>query len=81
MITVKIEADRIKEAISFAKNQIEELDRNIRECDYIEDVNGKLVYMPGSYTDEKRGFQHEKRKWEIMLNLLTYKPPFTMLDW
>ena len=81
MITVKTEADRIKEAISFAKNKIEELDRNIGECDYVEDVNGKLIYMPGSYPDEKREYQHERRQWEIMLDLLTNEPPFTMLDW
>ena len=81
MITVKTETDRKQEAIKFVKGQIEELDRNIGECDYVEDVNGNLVFMPGSYPDEKREYQHEKRQWEIMLNLLTYEPPFTMLDW
>ena len=81
MISVKTEADRKQEAIKFCKSQIEELDRNIGECDYVEDVNGKLVYMPNSYPDERREYEHEKRQWEIMLNLLTYEPPFTMLDW
>ncbi len=81
MITVRTEADRKQEAITFVKNQIAELDRNISECDYVEDVNGNLEYMPNSYPDEKREYQHEKRQWEIMLNLLTYEPPFTMLDW
>ena len=81
MITVRTEADRKQEAITFVKNQIAELERNIKECDYVEDVNGNLEYMPNSYPDEKREYQHEKRQWEIMLNLLTYEPPFTMLDW
>lgn len=81
MITVRTEADRKQEAITFVKNQIAELERNIKECDYVEDVNGNLEYMPNSYPDEKREYQHEKKQWEIMLNLLTYEPPFTMLDW
>ena len=81
MISVKTEADRKPEAIGFVKARIEELDRSIAECDYIEDVNGKLVFMPNSYPEERREYEHEKRQWEIMLNLLTYEPPFTMLDW
>lgn len=81
MISIKTEADRKPEAIKFCKAQLEELDRNIAGCDYIEDVNGKLVYMPNSYLDERREYENEKRQWEIMLNLLTYEPPFTMLDW
>ena len=81
MISVKTEAERKQEAIKFCKSQIEELDRNIVECDYIEDVNGKLIYMPNSYPDERREYKPEKRQWEIMLNLLTDEIPFTMLDW
>ena len=81
MITVRTEAERKPAAIAFVKNQIEELDRNIGECDYVEDVNGKLVFMPNSYPDEKREYQHEKRQWEIMLDILENEPPFTMLDW
>ena len=81
MITVKTEADRIPAAVAYVKRQIEELDRNIAGCDYVEDVNGRLVFMPGSYPEEKQEYEHEKRQWEIMLNLLTDDPPFTMLDW
>lgn len=81
MITVKTEAERKPAAITFVKGQIEELDRNIRECDYVEDVSGNLIFQPGSYPDEKREFQHTRRQWEIMLNLLTNEPPFSMLDW
>ena len=81
MITVKTEAERKPAAIAFVKGQIEELDRNIRECDYVEDVSGNLIYEPGSYPDEKHEFQHTRRQWEIMLNLLTNEPPFSMLDW
>ena len=81
MITVRTEAERKPAAIAFVKSQIEELDRNIGECDYVEDVNGKLVFMPNSYPDEKREYQHEKRQWEIMLDILENEPPFTMLDW
>ena len=81
MITVKTEAERKPAAIAFVKGQIEELDRNISECDYVEDVNGNLIYEPGSYPDEKRQYQHTRRQWEIMLDLLTNEAPFTMLDW
>ena len=81
MITVKDEAERAREAIKFCEKKLEELDRNISECDYTEDINGKLVYTPNSYPEERREYQHEKRQWEIMLNLLTYDPPFTLLDW
>lgn len=81
MITVKTEADRKPAAIAFVKSQIEELERNIKECDYVEDVSGNLVFMPNSYAEEKRLFQHDKRQWEIMLDVLTNEPPFTMLDW
>ena len=81
MINVKTENERKPAAIAFVKSQIEDLDRNIKDCDYVEDVNGNLVYMPNSYPEERREYQHEKRQWEIMLDLLTNEPPFTMLDW
>ena len=81
MISVKNEADRKAEAIKFAKSKIEELDRNIAECDYIEDVNGKLVFMPNSYPEERREYQHEKRQWEIMLDIMTREAPFSIMDW
>lgn len=81
MITVKTEAERKPAAIAFVKSQLEELERNIKECDYVEDVSGNLIYEPGSYPEEKREYQHEKRQWEIMLDILTNEAPFTMLDW
>lgn len=81
MIMVKSEADRKQEAIKFIKSKIEELDRDIADCDYVEDVNGKLVFMPNSYPDERREYQHEKRQWEIMLDIMTRETPFSMLDW
>ena len=81
MITVKTEKERKPAAIAFVENQIEELDRIIRSCDCVEDVNGNLIYEPGSYPLEKREYQHIRRQWEILLDLLTNEPPFTMLDW
>lgn len=80
-INVKTEADRLPAAVVFAKDQIDDLNREIYECDYIEDVNGDRVYAPGSYAEEKRDLEHEKRRWEIMISLLTSKPPFSQQDW
>lgn len=80
-VTIRTEQERMDAALSFIKNQIAELQREINGCDYYEDVNGKMVYEPNSYAAEKRGFEAEKRKWEIMLDIMTRERPFTMLDW
>ena len=81
MIRIKTETDRIPEAINFAKRQIADLDRKIRECDYIEDINGKLIYCAGSYSEERREYEHEKAQWETMLKILTFSAPCSMLDY
>ena len=80
-VTIRTEQERMDAALSFIKNQIAELQREINECDYYEDVNGNMVYEPNSYAAEKREFEAEKRNWEIMLDILTRDCPFTMLDW
>lgn len=81
MIYAKTETERMREAIAFAKKQLEETERKIHECDFVEDVNGRSVYAPNSYSDEKAEFENEKRNWEIMLDILTMKTPFSLLDW
>lgn len=57
-------------AVKYAQKQIEDLYRKIHECDYYEDVNGCLVYCPGSYADEKREYTYEREKWENILTVL-----------
>ena len=81
MINVKSEDQRIDATIYFIKKCIEELDREIRECDYEEAPDGKMVFSPGCYSYEKRMFEVEKRKLEIILDLLTREIPFAVLDW
>ena len=80
-IVIKNETDRIPAAIEYCRKKIEEIDISIAECDYTEDVNGKLIYSPGSYTYEKCQHENEKRQWEIMLDILTDKTPVSILDW
>lgn len=80
-ISVKTESERLNEAVMFVKAKLEDIDRSIKECDYYEDVNGNLVYAPGSYAEEKREYQKERDNWDIMLNILTRKAPFSMCDW
>ena len=81
MVRVTNEAERLTEAIAYTKKQISDLERKMRECDYVEDVNGHVTYMPGCYTYEKREYEIEKLNWELMLNLLTMEAPFRMSDW
>lgn len=81
MITIKTEADRMPAAIAYARSRLDELNSKIKECDYVEDVNGKLIYEPGSYSEEKREYEHEARQWEIMLRILEGKTPFSTLDY
>ena len=81
MINVKSEDQRIDATIYFIKKCIEELDREIRECDYEEAPDGKMVFSPGCYSYKKRMFEVEKRKLEIILDLLTREIPFAVLDW
>ena len=80
-VTVRTEQERMDTAVEYIKRQIDELQREINSCDYYEDVNGNMVYEPNSYAAEKREFETEKRKWEIMLGIMTRDCPFTMLDW
>ena len=81
MISVKTDADRREAAIRFVKDQIAELEREIGGCDYTEDVYGEPVFSPGCYATEQYQLRQEKRKWDIMLELLTWKAPFSVLEW
>ncbi len=81
MIEIRTEEDRKREMLNFINRQIDELKRNIWGCDYIEDVNGQLQYLPGSYIDEKREYEHNLRQWEILKEMLTSDMPVLMFDW
>ena len=81
MMYVKTEEQRIPTTISFIKGRIDELDREIKECDYEEDPDGNMVYVPNTYSYEKKMYENEKRKMEIILTLLTQEPPFSAMDW
>lgn len=81
MICVNTENQRIVETIDYIKREIEELEREIHDCDYEEDPSGDLVYSPYCYSYEKSMYQAEKKKLGIILELLTRKVPFTMMDW
>lgn len=79
--TIKTEADRLPAAADFARRQIEEIDRELHELDYSEDVNGNLVYTPGFYGTEKSELNHSRRQWEILLQILSAEGPTTVQDW
>ncbi len=81
MICVDTESQRITATIDYLKSSIKELEREICDCDYEEDPAGNLVYSPNCYAYEKSMYQSEKKKLEIILELLTRKVPFTMMDW
>ena len=78
MINVKSESQRIAVAIDFVKTSIEELNREIRECDYEEDPEGNMIFSPNCYFEEKQMYLAVKRKLEIVSELLTREIPFTI---
>jgi len=80
-IVIDTEEKRLPAAIAFVKERIEDLDREIRSCDYYEDPNGELVYQPNCYAEEKRQLQSERDGWQTMLNVLTIKPPAVVVDY
>ena len=81
MISVKSESERIEATKTFINQSIEELEREIKGCDYEEDPNGSMVYSPDCYSYEKRLFEAEKNKLEIVLVLLTREVPFSVMEW
>lgn len=80
-LQINTEADRLPAAITYTRGRIEALTADIAGCDYTEDVNGRLEYAPGSYAEEKRDLERERRTWEIMLDILTRETPTHVLDW
>jgi len=78
---IKAEENRLPAAVQFVTQRMEELNREIKSCDYYEDPHGNMVYAPGSYAEEKHQMQSEKNHWQTMLNILTVKPPATVLDY
>lgn len=81
MICVNTESQRTAATIDYIKVSIEDLERKIYDCDYEEDPAGNMVYSPNCYAYEKSMYQSEKKKLEIIMELLTRKVPFTMMDW
>ena len=81
MIHVTTEEERIPKCIEYIKIVIEDLNREIAECDYIENVNGKKEYFPNAYSDEKAQLCTERYKWQKMYDLLTREAPFSILPW
>ena len=81
MISVKSEDQRIPATIKYVTQAIEELDREIKGCDYEEEPDGNMVYSPDCYSYEKRMLEAEKRKMEIIQSLLTSQIPFSAMDW
>ncbi len=55
-MTITTEQERTAAAIRYAEEQIRDLQSAVRLCDYAEDIDGNLVYEPGSYPEEKREF-------------------------
>ncbi len=80
MITVKTEHERIDVVKEFIRHNLEELEREIKGCDYEEDPNGDLVYSPNCYAYEKTMLESEKHKLETIMNILTREIPFMMID-
>ena len=78
---VKTEADRIPEAVKYAKMMIEEIERGISSMNYTEDVNGNLEYNPRYYSEEKCELENKKEEWKTMLYLLTAEAPFSKIAW
>lgn len=81
MIYVKSEAERIEKTVEYVKKIIEEIDYDINDCDYIEDINGKRQYFPNAYAEERRALVNEKYKFEKVLNMLTMATPFHIIPW
>lgn len=81
LISIRTEEERNKEVLNFINEQIEELERNINSCDYVEDIDGNLQYLPDSYLDEKRQYDYMLRKWKILLTMISSNLPLTMFDW
>ena len=80
MIYVNTESQRITATIAYIKGSIEELEREIFDCDYEEDPAGNLVYSPNCYAYEKSMYQSEKKRLGIILELLTREVPFNMME-
>ena len=71
MTTIYTEQERKAEAVRYVGERINNLRSAIHLCDYYEDIDGNLVYEPGSYPQEKRELQASLREWETLYMLLT----------
>lgn len=81
MIHVKTEEERIRATLRYINICIEEINQEINACDYEEDADGNVIYSPDCYASTKNGFETEKRKLEIIRDLLTQETPFSILEW
>ena len=75
MIQIKKSADRVPEALRSAREQIEELDRQIEDSDWIEDAEGHPIREPGAFAAERRALNNQLRQWEILAKILTSPAP------
>ena len=77
---ITTEQERLEAAKAYAQERIRDLRAAMNLCDYAEDINGNLVYEPGSYPDEKRELSERLWEWEKMLTLLSGALPFSFMD-
>ena len=74
------EKQRKEASVRYCQNVIDELNRQIAECDYEELPDGTLQYTPGVYSQEKSELLNERQKWDVMMLVMTRKVPFTVID-
>lgn len=74
------EKQRKEASVRYCQNVIDELNRQIAECDYEELPDGTLQYTPGVYSQEKSELLNERQKWDVMMLVMTGKVPFTVID-
>lgn len=80
MITIVKSSDRLPEALRYARGIIEELDRQIEDCDWIEDPEGRMIREPGAYAAEKRELSNQLHQWELLARILTSAAPVVIPD-
>ena len=81
IIPIKTETERRAEAIRYVQERINDFRAAVNLCDYAEDVNGHLVWAPGSYAVEKSQLMAFLHEWERMLSLLAGGLPFNFMDY
>lgn len=75
IIDIQKEEDRIKAAVKYVEEQIEDLDFQINNTYYYEAPNGDLVYDKHAYVLERVGLVTQKYKYQTLLRILTESVP------